>query len=238
MSGKLPINASHWNYAAPFVGSITLALVWGEQANGFVLALVLATLIAVVIAAVHHAEVIALRLGEPFGTLVLALAVTAIETSLIVALMLSDSEATVALARDAVFATVMIICNGVFGICLLLGAIRHRVVAFRVEGTTPALSVLATLATLTLVLPSFTTSTAGPTLSSSQLIFVAVISMVLYCIYIFVQTVRHRDYFLPLDDDSADSHAPQPSKGAALVSFGLLSIVRAAELGFPGAYNF
>ncbi|MES2238609.1 MAG: ionic transporter y4hA [Pseudomonadota bacterium] len=231
MSGKFSINASLWNYAAPIAGCVTLGLVWGYQANWLLLSLVLAALFSVVIAAVHHAEIIALRLGEPFGTLILALAVTAIEASLIVALMLSGGEATIALARDTVFATVMIICNGVVGLCLLLGAMRHRVVAFRVEGTTPALSVLATLATLTLVLPSFTSSTEGPTLSSSQLIFVGIISMMLYCTYIFIQTVRHRDYFLPVEGESEELHAAQPTNKAALVSFLLLVISLVSVVG-------
>lgn len=231
MSGKFSINASLWNYAAPIAGCVTLGLVWGYQANWLLLSLVLAALFLVVIAAVHHAEIIALRLGEPFGTLILALAVTAIEASLIVALMLSGGEATIALARDTVFATVMIICNGVVGLCLLLGAMRHRVVAFRVEGTTPALSVLATLATLTLVLPSFTSSTEGPTLSSSQLIFVGIISMMLYCTYIFIQTVRHRDYFLPVEGESEELHAAQPTNKAALVSFLLLVISLVSVVG-------
>jgi Ca2+:H+ antiporter len=162
---------------------------------------------------------------------VLALAVTIIEVSLIVALMLSGGEAASALARDTVFATVMIICNGVVGLCLLLGALRHRVLAFRVEGTTPALAVLSTLATLTLVLPTFTSSTPGPTLSSSQLVFVGVVSLTLYSVFVFVQTVRHREYFLPVEVEGEDQHPQQPTIATALMSLMLLFLCLVAVVG-------
>jgi Ca2+:H+ antiporter len=188
-------------------------------------------LIGAVIAAVRHAEVIALHVGEPFGTLILALAVTIIEVSLIVALMLSGDSETSALARDTVFATVMIICNGVVGLCLLLGAMRHRMLAFRVDGTTPALSVLATLAILTLVLPTFTVSTPGPTLTPAQLAFAGIVSLTLYIVFVFVQTVRHRDLFVPLDFESDDSHAVMPSSLTAGVALVLLSLSLVAVIG-------
>jgi Ca2+:H+ antiporter len=136
-----------------------------------------------------------------------------------------------ALARDTVFAAVMIICNGVVGLSLLLGALRHRVLAFCVDGTSPALAVLATLTTLTLVLPSFTTTTPGPTLSSSQLVFEGVVSLTLYLIFVFVQTVRHREYFLPVDDESEDVPVVRPSSVAALASFVLLIIALVAVVG-------
>src|SRR5712672_2100135 len=159
--------------------------------------LVSGALIASVFLAVHHAEVVAHRVGEPFGTLVLAMCVTVIEVALIVSMMLSGSKANSALARDTVFATVMIICNGVVGLCLVFGSARHHVLEFRVEGTTPPLSVLIALTTLTLVLPALTTTTPGPAYSTSQLAFAGVMSASLYGVFLFVQTVRHRDYFLP-----------------------------------------
>jgi len=218
-----------WSLAVPVVACALLAAVWGRPL-GWLLPLVAITLIAAVLAAVHHAEVIALRVGEPFGTLVLALAVTVIEVSLIVALMLSGGAEANALARDTVFATVMIICNGVVGLCLLLGAMRHRVLAFRVEGTTPALAVLATLSTLTLVLPTFTSTTPGPTLSSSQLVFVGVVALTLYSVFVFVQTVRHRDYFLPVGVEGEDDHAT-PSAAMALMSLFLLLISLVGVVG-------
>jgi len=220
-----------WSLALPVVSCVLLAVVWERPLGWFSLWFVAAALIAAVFVAVHHAELIALRVGEPFGTLVLALAVTVIEASLIVALMLSGGEAASALARDTVFATVMIICNGVVGLCLLLGALRHRVLAFQVEGTSPALSVLATLATLTLVLPMFTTTTPGPTLSPAQLVFAGIVSLALYAVFVFVQTVRHREYFLPVEAGSEDPHAAVPSTPVAFMSLGLLLLSLIAVVG-------
>ncbi len=220
-----------WSYALPVAACLLLAMVWELPLSWILLSVVVGALFASVFAAVHHAEVIALRVGEPFGTLVLALAVTVIEASLIVALMLSGGEAASALARDTVFATVMIICNGVVGLCLLLGAMRHRVLEFRVEGTNPAFSVLATLATLTLVLPSFTLTTPGPQFSPSQLIFAGVVSLALYAVFVFVQTVRHREYFLPLEGESEEPSVLTPSLSVAWTSFGLLFLSLVAVVG-------
>lgn len=213
----------------PLVACGLLALVWGRELEWIVLTVVAITLVAIVIVAVHHAEVIALRVGEPFGTLVLALAVTIIEVSLIVSLMLSGGAA--ALARDTVFATVMIVCNGVVGLCLLMGALRHRVLVFRIEGVSPSLSVLATLAILTLVLPTYTSSTTGPSFTTAQLVFAGVVSLALYGIFIFVQTVRHRDYFLPVGAESENAHAVPPSRSVAVSSLGLLSLSLVAVVG-------
>jgi len=220
-----------WCVAAPGVSSVALALAYGRELGGPVIALVSLVLAAAVLAAVHHAEVIAHKVGEPYGTLVLALAVTVIETSLIVALMLAGGASTTALARDTVFATVMIVCNGVLGVCLLVGALKHGVPAFRVEGTTPMLAVLAALATLTLVLPSFTTTTPGPTLTPAQLGFAAVASLALYGVFVFVQTVRHRDYFLPLGGADPESHAPPPAARVTWTSVALLLVCLVGVVG-------
>ncbi len=220
-----------WSIALPALSCVLLAAIWDRPLGWTLLGLVVATLVAAVFTAVHHAEVIALRVGEPFGTLVLALAVTVIEATLIVALMLSGGEAASALARDTVFATVMIICNGVVGICLLLGALRHRVLEFRVEGTNPVLAVIATLTTLTLVLPRFTTTTPGPSLSPAQLVFVGIVALALYCVFVFVQTVRHREYFLPLDTSSEETHAEPPTVTIAWISFSLLMFSLVAVVG-------
>jgi Ca2+:H+ antiporter len=184
-----------------------------------------------VLAAVHHAEVIAHRVGEPFGTLVLALAVTIIEVSLIVSMMRSGGPEATALARDTLFATVMIICNGVIGLSLLAGSLRHHVVTFRVEGTTPALAVLTTLTTLTLVLPALTITTPGPVFSPSQLVFAGVVSLVLYAVFIFVQTARHREFFLPEGGQVDDTHAVPPPAAAAWLSLILLFLSLVAVVG-------
>jgi Ca2+:H+ antiporter len=179
--------------------------------------------VGAVFVAVHHAEVVAHKVGEPFGTLVLALAVTAIESSLILSMMIAGGEEMAVLARDSLYAAVMIICTGVVGLCLLLGALAHREQTFRVEGAGAGLAALFVLATLTLVLPAFTTTTPGATYSKAQLEFVAVSSAVLWAIFVFVQTVRHRDYFIPAENPSNPAaHAEPPTKGQAWASFGLL----------------
>ena len=184
-------------------------------------------LIAAVIFAVHQAEVIAHKTGEPFGTLVLALCVTIIEVALIVSIMLSADEDGAVIARDAVFATVMIVMNGIIGLSIFLGGLRHRVLSFRIEGSNSSLTVLIAMAVLTLVMPNFTTTTLGPTFSGSQLIFAGVMSLVLYVTYVFVQTIRHREYFLHqqgVESANAISHASSPSNAKTIVS-GILLLI-------------
>ena len=181
--------------------------------------------------AVHHAEVVAHRVGEPFGTLILAIAVTVIELGLIGSIMVAGGPAARTLARDTVFATSMIVVTGVVGVCLLLGAIRHHVLAFQVEGAGHALAVLAPLTVLTLVLPTFTTTTPGPTYSAAQLAFAGASSLVLYGVFLFVQTVRHRDYFLPVESESPTAHAAPPTLAVAWMSLALLVIALIAVVG-------
>lgn len=184
-------------------------------------------LIAAVINAVHQAEVIAHKTGEPLGTLVLAVSVTIIEVALIVSIMLSAGPDGALIARDSVFAAIMIVMNGVIGISILLGCCRHRVLSFRLEGVNSSLAVLIALTVLTLIVPNFTTTTSGPTFSDGQLIFAGVLSFVLYGIFIFVQTIRHRDYFLlPNEAELTEpkSHAPIPSNTKTFVSVILLLI--------------
>lgn len=177
-----------------------------------------------VIAAVHHAELVAHRIGEPFGTLVLALAVTVIELGLIVTLMSSAGESAATLARDTVFAAVMIILNGLVGMCLLIGGLRHREQSFQKSGVSASLATLSALTVFSLVLPNYTVTEAGPVYSSHQLAFVAIISVILYGTFVAVQTVRHRDYFLPPAERAAnvDEHAERPTDRAATISFLLL----------------
>jgi Ca2+:H+ antiporter len=184
-----------------------------------------------VFAAVYHAEVVAHRTGEPFGTLVLAVAVTVIEVSLIVSLMAAAPAENVALARDTVFAAVMIVCNGIVGLCLLWGGARHHEQGFQLHGATAELAVLATLTILTLMLPNVTTSTPGPRLNTAQLAFDGTVSLVLYCVFVFVQTVRHRDYFLPPPGEPEEVHAEPPSNRQAFMSAVLLIVALVAIVG-------
>ncbi len=189
-------------------------------------------LVGAVIAAVHHAEVVAHRVGEPFGTLVLAVAVTVIEASLILSMMFAGGDDMAALPRDTIYAAVMIICNGVVGICILVGGLAHREQSFRVEGAGAGLAALIVMSALTLVLPVFTTSTPGGTYSGPQLAFVAVTSAALWAIFVFIQTVRHRDYFIPARNAAnPEVHAEPPTGGEAWTSFGLLLVSLVAVVG-------
>jgi Ca2+:H+ antiporter len=204
-------------------------------AGGVMAAVAGAALIASVFAAVYHAEVVAHRIGEPFGTLVLAVAVTVIEVALIVSVMVGAAGDKSGLARDTVFAAVMIACNGIVGLCLLSGGVRHHEQDFHVQGASAAFAVLAALTTLTLILPNVTTSVAGPVFNTSQLVFAGIISLVLYGSFVFVQTVRHRDYFLPAEVESEEVHAPPPSDTIALLSAGLLLAALVAVVGLAKA---
>jgi Ca2+:H+ antiporter len=222
-----------WTFITPFAALALLGAAAAMGIDGLALPLAgAAGLIGAVIAAVHHAEVVAHRVGEPFGTLVLALAITVIEVALIISLMLSGGPATAALPRDTLYATVMIICNGVVGVCLLLGGLRHREQSFQVAGTGPALAALVVLCTITLVMPVFTTSSPEGTYTPAQLGFVAVVSIALWAVYVFVQTVRHRDYFLPEGAATdQDAHAAPPGGRATLISAGLLPVALIAVVG-------
>ena len=211
-----------WTLIAPGLGLVAVLVGLAKMGTLGTAAAVI-VLIGSVLAAVHHAEVIAHKVGEPFGTLVLAIAVTVIEVSLIVSLMLSNAGDATTLARDTVFAAIMIILNFIIGICLLAGAVRHHEQRFTLRGMTAALGVLAAMAVLSLILPNYTSSTQGPTYAASQLMFVAVVSLILYGTFVLVQTVRHRDYFLPSTDDK-DDHAAPPSGRATGIAFAALLV--------------
>ena len=219
-----------WAWAWPLLAWVIL-LATPFVRGGLVDAAAGAVLIATVFAAVYHAEVVAHRTGEPFGTLVLAVAVTVIEVALIVSVMVAAPAEKAGLARDTVFAAVMIVCNGIVGLCLLAGGARHHEQGFQIHGASAALAVLAALTTLTLILPNFTLATPGPRFNTPQLVFAGIVSLVLYCSFVFVQTVRHRDYFLAVDAGDEEAHAPPPSGTTALVSLGLLVAALVAVVG-------
>lgn len=188
-------------------------------------------LVGSVLAAVHHAEVVAHRVGEPFGTFLLALAITIIEVALIVSLMLTDGGVgTAALARDTVLAAVMLILTGIVGICLLVGGARYKEQTFSLQGVSAALVTLTAILVFTLILPNFTTSRPGPEYSPVQLGFIAVICLILYIAFILVQSIRHRAFFLPPDaDGNEDVYAERPNRkettGSALLLLLCLGIV-------------
>jgi len=221
-----------WAWLTP---ALSLGLLIGAMVAGtgpVVAVLCGIALVATVIAGVHHAEVVAHRVGEPFGTLVLAVAVTVIESSLILSMMLSGGDHMPTLPRETIYAAVMIICNGVVGICILVGGLAHHEQTFRVEGAAAGFAALIVMSAFTLVLPVFTTSTSGPTYSGLQLAFVAVTSAALWLIFVFIQTVRHRDYFIPVTDPAnLEAHAEPPTIREAWVSFGLLVVSLVAVVG-------
>ena len=217
-----------WPIIVPVIAWLILAgtlLNLSEQIGRAYLLLMAAGLIATVLAAVHHAEVVAHKLGEPFGTLLLAVAITIIEVALILSLMFAGGAETAALARDTVFSAVMIIVSGIVGLCLLIGGVLHKVQVFKLHGANAALTTLTAIMVLTLVLPNYTHTTPGPIYSSSQLAFIAVVSLVLYGTFVFVQIIRHRNYFLEADDtDIAKAYTPTISKKIAIISTVLLLV--------------
>lgn len=218
-----------WTWAAPLGASALIGLKYAHLVDpgaGPVILLAAALLLGAVFSAVHHAEVIAVKVGEPFGSILLAVAVTVIEVGLIVSVMLTATTPNMALARDTVNSAVLIVLNGVVGMCLLVGGARYGEQAFKTKATTSMLSVLATLAVLTMVLPNFTLAKLGPQYSPTQLIFVGVLSLILYGVFIFVQSVRHRDYFLPETSTGASDVETivEPSTKVTTVSAILLPV--------------
>src|SRR6266403_3227032 len=200
MKAHGPMPRSAWIFPALavsfFAADTALGVPFTPSVAGLAFAAVLlAILFGTVFAAVYHAELIAERIGEPYGTLLLTLAVTIIEVALIATIMLGEKDVTT-LARDTVFAVVMIVCNGLVGICILAGGLRYREQDVQVSGSNLYLSVLAVLATITLILPNYTLTTPGPVYSAGQLGFVSVVTILLYGVFLYTQTIRHRDYFV------------------------------------------
>jgi Ca2+:H+ antiporter len=221
----------NWRTLVPLLALAVLIPAWGSHPATAVVVVLDLFLAGAVLAAVFHAEVIAERVGEPYGSLVLAVAVTVIEVGLIVTLMVAGGDETGTLARDTVFAAVMITCNGIIGISILTAALRDRLAVFNAEGSATAFATVITLATLSLVLPTFTTSKTGPEFSASQLAFAAVASLALYLLFLVVQTIRHRSHFLPEGEEEPAHEGPPPSRAVALRSLALLVVSLVAVVG-------
>ncbi len=225
MSAHGPMPRSAWIFPALamllFAVATALGLTFTPSAGGLLFAAVLlAILFGTVFAAVHHAEVIAERIGEPYGTLLLTLAVTIIEVALIATIMLGDKPVPT-LARDTVFAVVMIVCNGLVGICIFFGGLRYREQDVQVSGANLYLSVLFVMATITLIEPNYTLTTPGPVYSAAQLGFVSVVTLLLYGVFLYTQTIRHRDYFISGAAGATDDGSPM-SNGMLALSIALL----------------
>jgi len=213
-----------WTILAPVIAGMALgAAGLGLTLSGIFVGVIALALAGSVFAAVHHAEVVAHRVGEPYGTLVLALAVTLIEVALIVSLMIAGGTEAAALARDTAFAAVMIILNGIIGLCLLLGGLKHREQTFSLDGVSAALVALAAIVILALVFPNYTVTTPGPYYSPSQLMLIAVVSLAIYGAFVFAQTIGHRGIFVE-DEPATEAphHALRPSNRVTAVSAILL----------------
>jgi Ca2+:H+ antiporter len=237
MSVHGPMPRSAWIFPALavlfFAAATGLGVTFTPSAGGLVFAAVLLIILfGTVFAAVHHAEVIAERIGEPYGTLLLTLAVTIIEVALIATIMLGEKPVPT-LARDTVFAVVMIVCNGLVGVCILAGGLRYREQDVQVTGSNLYLSVLIVLATITLILPNYTLTTPGPVYSAVQLGFVSVVTLILYGVFLYTQTIRHRDYFISETAGVADGGAHASNRrfllGILLLLVSLLAVVLLAK---------
>ncbi|MBK0329768.1 calcium:proton antiporter [Rhodobacteraceae bacterium F11138] len=187
-----------------------------------------------VFSAVHHAEVLAHKIGQAYGSFLLALSVTVIEVSLIVSMLFSNDAGNSEVARDTVFAAIMIVLNGIVGLCLLIGGLRYHEQEFRARSATSALGVLGTLSVLGLILPNFTLAVPGPLYAPAQLIFVAIMSLVLYALFLFVQMVTHRGDFLDLtgsiDTPHGKASRPQLLLSTLMLPLSLVAVVLLAEL--------
>lgn len=230
---KKPRYFEYWPESAPLLCVVFLYLYFSTTVTGLALGFAFAIMIIAVITSVHHAEVIAHRLGEPYGTLVLALAVTVIETAMILSIIFTEGSENTSLPRDTVYASVMIICNGVVGLSLLIGGLHHKEQVFRIEGTGPGFAALVTLSVLVLVLPLYVISSSEGTYTNSQLLFVALSSLALWLVFVFIQTIRHRDYFLPANNVQDESvHALPPTSVQAWISFFLMAVSLLCVVGF------
>lgn len=221
-----------WAWIGPAIAAAVLGTALEFPVGTLLAVTCAAALVGAVISAVHHAEVVAHRVGEPFGTLVLAVAVTVIEASLILSLVIAGDTGSTSIPRDTIYATIMIIANGVVGLCLVAGGLRHGHQTFRVESAGSGLTALIAMATLSLVLPTFTTTAPSGIYTPPQLMFAAIASLALWGVFVFMQTVQHRDYFLPaVGSANPEVHAEPPSYGHAWASFGLLVVSLVAVVG-------
>ena len=237
MSADGPMPRSAWIFPLLsvlfFAGATALGFTFTPSAAGLVFAvLLLVILFGTVFAAVHHAELIAYKIGEPYGTLLLTLAVTIIEVALIATIMLGD-KAVPTLARDTVFAVIMIVCNGLVGICIFIGGLRYREQEFQVSGSNLYLTVLIVLATITLIMPNYTLTLPGPIYSTAQLGFVSVVTIMLYGVFVYTQTILHRGYFMSKGSDLDDGEVAVSNRtltlSIVLLLVSLLAVVLLAK---------
>jgi Ca2+:H+ antiporter len=224
-----PFGATIRGEFALLIGVGTVAIFWGAgnrlvEIVGHPIALIViflwlfAVILWSAVSVARHADCLAIRWGEPYGTLVLTLSAITIEVVMVSTAML-HGENNPTLGRDAIFSVMMIALNGFVGLSLLIGGLRHREQYYNLQGVNSYLNVIMTLAVLGLVLPNFTTTTGGPTFSTEQQIFLIVVSLFLYAIFLLIQTMRHRGYFMESEQAAAaegSAHHPLRVRSAAL----------------------
>lgn len=181
-------------------------------------------LILCVMSAVHHSEIIAHRVGEPYGTIILAVSITIIEVAIIISLMVSGGETYAAFARDTVYAAVMLILNGIVGLCLFIGGRKFHTQTFSPHSVKIALVSLVSIVAFTMILPTFTKSQGGPYYTEGQLLFEFFACIAIYTAFISAQTIRHREYFISEETDSKDDHKQAVSDTSLVVSLVFLLI--------------
>ena len=228
------------SHAVSILCLIALGVVLSYGTSSWITPVAIFFLAVAVMMSVHHAEIIAKRVGPSLGALILALSVTVIEVGLIVSMMTNDTPDSLVVARDTVFSAVIIVTNGIMGICLLLGGLKHKELGFHAGGASSLLSVLAVLSGLTLVLPNFTTSTMQGTYSTGQLAFISFACLLLYFSLVFSQTITHKDYYDPLTSKEAKELAKAqylPSKQQAWISFIGLILTLSVVIGLAKALS-
>ncbi len=232
-----------WTWVAPALGVLIIIRKYAgvlAASSAVLLAPAVVLIGFTVFAAVHHADVLAIRVGEPFGSILLALAITVMGVAVILSVTAAGSDGADAVARDTVYAAVMIVLNGVVGLCLVVGGLKHYEQGFNTDGAAAILSVIVTTATITPMLPNFTITTMGPSDAPVQLAFVGVVSLILYVLFLFVQTSRHKAYFL-FDEAGVYAHE-KPGPGvtafsAALLIVSLVVVILLARVLTPTVEN-
>lgn len=213
------------------VSAVLIVWWWSTPPDRFWFVVVTIVLVGGVLSAVHHVEVVADYVGRVWGAIILALAVTIIEVALIVSIMLASPQSAATLGRDTVFAAVMITTNGIIGVAVFAATLRAPTSSFNSEGSGAALGAIATIATLSLVLPTFTRSTEGPTLTSPQLVFVALVSLGIYAMFLYVLTVRNREHFEDTEHPGGAVAHHVPSRRQFVESFIFLMLALASVIG-------
>jgi Ca2+:H+ antiporter len=221
-----------WTYLVPILAAACYAIAHFFHLDSGLFYIVMGlALVGSVLAAVSHAEVIALQIGEPLGSVVLAVSVTIIEVAMIVSLTFSKMPAEIFLPRDTVFAAVMIILNAMVGLSILIGSIKFREQQFTLQGVSSSLTILVAISMLTLILPNYTKAVPGPSYSTGQLIFVAVVTLLLYGTFLVTQNFTYKEHFLDAHQPQEENETEKPGPKITWYSFFTLLVCLATVVG-------